>query len=183
MSFFHESLNIKKYVAHTTRIYNTLRYMLIDPCPEDWILQVNRDPANDKIRSVIVNTHQDVNQRLKWHKSKDTLLVGTLTCTEIIECKEDENYARTFFSFDFRPTSSSDIKAFRIDYKPKQQTPLHAHDLSMDEEKHLTFPENISLDLGCIDFGTVMMVIAYYISHSTNHPLFYGEKYNPMILK
>lgn len=184
MNLLQEKINPKKYNSQIESLYGRLKHMLVNEIELKKIVQVFRIPNTGEISSIEVRAKTNINDRLKWKSGKESKIAGILSCEEIIEPNTDGNYVRTFYSFHFEADPSSNVKTFRIDFKPDQPTPLHAHANDYSQTHlHLTFPHETSLDLSHIDFCTVMLVISFYIKHKDKYPLFNGDEYNPRINK
>lgn len=179
-----EKINPEKYNRQIEALYGTLKYMLADNIEVNKVVEVFRTPGTGEIQWMEVRAKANINNRLKWKRGKEDKIVGVLSCEELIEMNEDGDYRHRYFSFHFEAEESSNVKTFRVDYKPDKPIPLHAHaDNYSQTHLHLKFPDDTSLDLPHIDFCTIMIVISYYIKHEEKYPLFSGEDYNPRMMK
>lgn len=184
MNFLQEKINPRKYNSQIESLYGKLKYMRINEIDLKKVVQIFRIPDTGQVTSMEVRAKADINDRLKWRNGKESKMAGILSCEEVIELNEEGDYTHTFYSFHFEAASFSNVKTFRIDFKPEQLTPLHAHAHDYDETRlHLTFPHETSLDLSHIDFCTIMLVISFYIKNKDKYPLFNGDEYNPRIIK
>lgn len=184
MNKLQEKINPKKYKHQIEKLYGTLKYMILNDVDLNHVIEVFKDPRTHKITSMYVKAKTNVDDRIKWKNGKESKIIGILSCEEIIECNDDDTYSRTFFSYHFEAMSESDVCTFRIDFKPKQLTPLHAHDyMKKDAKEHLSYPEDTKLELTKIDFCTIMLIVSYYVKNREKYPLHYGEEYNPLINK
>lgn len=182
MTCLHEKINPKKYNNQIESLYSKLKHMLVNELDINQIVKVYKDTNTGKIDFMEINAKANINDRLKWKFGKASEIAGVLTCEEVIEPNEDGDFCRSFYSFHFEATPASDVKTFRIDFKPTAKDPLHAHADDYDKTQlHLTFPNDTSLDLSHIDFCTIMLVISFYIKHQEKYPLFNGDEYNPRI--
>lgn len=181
MEYLQENINLQKYNRHIESLYNVLKHMFADEICLNNIVRLQRDIEKKEIISIQIKAKGDINSCLRW-KSKDNKIVGSLSCSEIIDQNDKGDYVRRYFSFHFQALPYSNVKTFRIDFKPEQETPLHAHDDNDEKEnRHLTYPYDTSLNLKHIDFCTIMLVISFYINHRDKYPLFNGKIYNPII--
>lgn len=184
MNYLQEKINPKKYNSQIESLYGKLKHMIVDEKDLKNVVQIFQIPDTDEVASIVINAKANIDDRLKWKDEKEDKIAGILSCEEIIERNLEGNYIHTFYSFHFEAAPSSDVKTFRVDYKPDQQTPLHAHASDYNQTHlHLTYPNETSLKLHHIDFCTVMLVVSYYIKHQDKYPLFSGREYNSRIDK
>lgn len=187
MNQMKEKINPDKYIKQVESLFRSLKHMISNLSDPYEVIQVFRNNSNQQINMIQVSTTFSVSKKIIWNDGKNKQPVGKLICDEIIKYDQmTKCYYHGMFSFHFEPEPDSDIKMFRIDYKPDSgfSPALHAH--AYDYEKthlHLTYPEHVSLKLGYIDFCTILVVLSLYIKHSDRYPLFHGDDYNNIILK
>ncbi len=112
-----------------------------------------------------------------------------------LDCQENisfdhipKAYTHNKFTFNFEISDKKEIyyKKFRVDYNPKQNPPLHAHDHNYElNNKHLEYPGDVKLMLPAIDIVTTLSILQSYIPCPIQYPLDskYSNKYNGIIRK
>lgn len=183
-----ENIDLSLYKAEIDRIKTSLANIIALPEDISPIVSVLYQGGRIVLISIDTSTPgtNDHANRIVLRKHGETVACGTLDCKALIKFSSKENRAaHVSFNFHFNPIGKeTDLKSFRLDYAPGGLTPLHAHDAEYEitNHDHLTYPEDIDLNLTIIDFCTVMYLIAYYIKNPQLYPLDNGTLYNEKII-
>lgn len=185
-----ESINISKYQNEINKIGNSLDHLIAYPEDLKGIVHVIKNPKTGNVFGITINTStEDTNDnrcRIGIKSAKQESVCGKLKCKEIIKCNSKNVYQQELFSFHFETESNQKkYRGFRLDFAPKQECPLHAHDDGYPDinKNHLTYPNETSLNLQLIDFCTVLYVLSYYLKHPAQYPLEHGIEYNKITKK
>lgn len=188
--YIEESINISKYQNEINKLGNSLDHLIAYPEDLREIVHVLKNPKTGDIFGITINTStEDTNDnkyRIGIKSGKEESVCGKLKCKEIIKCTSKDVYQRKLFSFHMEmEENQKKYRSFRLDFAPKQECPLHAHDdrYSDMNKKHLTYPEETDLNLHLIDFCTVLYVLSYYLKNPEQYPLEHGLEYNKITKK
>lgn len=185
-----EAINISKYQNEINKLKNSLDYLIAYPKDLEGIVHVIKNPKTGGIFGITINTStentNDNKLRIGIKGAKEESVCGKLRCKEIIKCTSESVYQRNLFSFHLETENNQKkYRGFRLDFLPKQECPLHAHDDGYPKfnKNHLTYPNDTSLNLHLIDFCTVLYILSYYLKHPEQYPLEHGLEYNNITKK
>lgn len=177
-----ESLNLNKLIEElfSTIITND---SIVSPKALPELVEIRLNSKNEPVAIEIKS------KRIFLKEPWDDTVPVYLDCTELISYDNMKKaYVRRKFTFDFRNNEKQDtqLKHFRIDFNPGQEIPLHAHDWKDEEENiHLTYPDDIALDLHGVDIVTILSIVIRYLSKDEEYPIDknYERAYNGVINK